>query len=143
MKLNDISPAFGAKKKQKRLGRGMGSGLGKTCAAGHKGQKSRSGAGIPLGFEGGQMPMQRRLPKIGFSSKSKKIIAEICISKFIDIEEKVIDIALIKERGLAKKSATNIRIIGKLPESKKIVFVESIHLTKGAFDSINTPDASV
>jgi large subunit ribosomal protein L15 len=136
MKLNTIAPAFGAKKNPKRLGRGIGSGLGKTCAAGHKGQKSRSGAGVPLGFEGGQMPMQRRLPKRGFSSKKAKAVAEVHISKLASLKEAVIDASLIKDYGLVRRNIPIIRVIGRLPNKENLT-ISGVYLTRGAFDSVN------
>ncbi len=135
MIFKNISPAKGSKKKSKRLGRGIGSTLGKTCGRGHKGFKARSGSGIRVGFEGGQMPLQRRLPKFGFKSTKKDISRSLNIGIFLnDIffqENKGVSIGYMKEMGLLPKYIKNIKLIfnTKLTEdeinkikSKKLVF---------------------
>ena len=99
MELNGIKPAAGAKHVRRRVGRGIGSGLGKTAGRGHKGQKSRSGGYHKVGFEGGQMPLQRRLPKRGFKSVSLRFNAEITLSDLACLQVEVIDSLLLKERG--------------------------------------------
>ena len=97
MLLNDLTPAEGSKKDAKRVGRGIGCGTGKTCGRGHKGQKSRSGGFHKVGFEGGQMPLQRRLPKVGFNSRSAKYSAEVRLNEIAKVEADVVDLqALIK-----------------------------------------------
>ena len=95
MRLNTLSPAEGSKKAAKRVGRGIGSGLGKTCGRGHKGQKSRSGGSVKPGFEGGQMPLQRRLPKFGFTSRIARYVTEIRLNELAKIEAEVIDLQML------------------------------------------------
>ena len=113
MKINDLSPAKGSVKKRKRIGRGPGSGHGKTSCRGHKGQKSRSGGSIPAWFEGGQMPIQRRLPKRGFTNIFKKEYAVINVKDLNDFEaNSIIDSALLIESGIASASKDGIKILG-------------------------------
>jgi large subunit ribosomal protein L15 len=113
MRLDELKPPRGAKKKAKRVGRGSGSGLGKTAGRGHKGQKSRSGGGTPPGFEGGQMPLQRRLPKRGFTNPFKKLYAEINVR---DLEryaaDSVVDEDLFRESGLVKGRCDGVKLLG-------------------------------
>ena len=92
MRLNSIKPAIGATKNRKRVGRGIGSGLGKTCGRGHKGQKSRAGGFHKVGFEGGQMPLQKRLPKYGFTSRIASVTSQVTLSELDSIDEKVINV---------------------------------------------------
>lgn len=122
MYLNNLSYNNGTKKKKKRLGRGIGSCYGKTCGKGHKGQKSRSGAKIRRGFEGGQTPLYRRLPKFGFKTKKCILTQEIKLSNLNIIKNTVIDICTLKKYNLIKKNIKNIKIIffGKI-NSKKII----------------------
>lgn len=131
MNLNDIKPAAGAKKNAKRVGRGIGSGLGKTCGRGHKGQKSRSGGFSKLGFEGGQMPIQRRLPKTGFSSKVGLVTDEVRLSELQKIEQKIIDIDVLKANGVINKNIKHVKVIlsGELDHA---VTLKGIRVTKGA-----------
>ena len=105
MRLNTIKPAEGAKHSRKRVGRGMGSGTGKTAGRGHKGQKSRSGGKVQIGFEGGQMPIQRRLPKRGFSSRVSTNIEEIRLHELNRVDADVVDVIALREAGLIKTSA--------------------------------------
>ena len=95
MRLNTLSPAEGATHAPKRVGRGIGSGLGKTCGRGHKGQKSRSGGSVKPGFEGGQMPLQRRLPKFGFTSRKAAFVAEVRLSELAKVGADVVDLAAL------------------------------------------------
>src|SRR5690554_8239283 len=104
MYLNTISPAPGAKTSKKRLGRGIGSGLGKTGGRGHKGQKSRSGGSVKPGFEGGQMPIQRRLPKFGFTSRKAMVTAEVTLAELAKVSGDTATVAALKEAGLIKKN---------------------------------------
>ena len=131
MRLNDISPAVGSKPSAKRLGRGIGSGLGKTSVRGHKGQKSRSGGYHKVGFEGGQTPLQRRLPKFGFTSRKAKYVAEIRLDTLNNITDEVINLAALKRYGIVRHNIKVARIIasGKLNATFK---VNSLHCTKGA-----------
>ena len=104
MRLNTIKPAEGSKHARKRVGRGMGSGSGKTAGRGHKGQKSRSGGTVQIGFEGGQMPIQRRLPKRGFSSRVSNNIEEIRLNELNNIDSEVIDVLALRAAGLIRVS---------------------------------------
>ncbi|MES9870958.1 MAG: 50S ribosomal protein L15, partial [Sedimenticola sp.] len=104
MRLNTIKPAEGAKKDAKRVGRGIGSGLGKTCGRGHKGQKSRSGGFHKVGFEGGQMPLQRRLPKVGFTSRKARHTAEIRLDELAKIEADVVDLKALQDADIVSGS---------------------------------------
>jgi len=114
MKLHEISAPAGARKKSKRVGRGPGSGLGKTSGRGNKGQNARSGGGRTVGFEGGQMPLKRRLPKRGFTNKFKKTFALINVQDFERFEEHtVIDPAVMLEAGLIKKVYDGVKVLGK------------------------------
>jgi large subunit ribosomal protein L15 len=111
MRLNTIKPAAGAKKARRRVGRGIGSGLGKTAGRGHKGQKSRSGGFHKVGFEGGQMPLQRRLPKRGFVSRSKNDTAEIRLSDLARLPVTDIDLLALKSAGLVPAAAKTVKVI--------------------------------
>ena len=114
LKLNTLSPNRGARKKRKRIGRGPGSGSGGTAGKGHKGQKSRSGASIPVWFEGGQMPLQRRVPKFGFVNIFKKEIQIINVGNLESLKEKKkVTIEDLAEAGLIKKSASPVKVLGK------------------------------
>ncbi|ADP66885.1 50S ribosomal protein L15 [Buchnera aphidicola str. TLW03 (Acyrthosiphon pisum)] len=103
MRLNTLSPANGARHSRKRLGRGIGSGFGKTSGRGHKGQKSRSGSSIRRGFEGGQMPLYRRLPKFGFNSRKKNITTEVRLSDLSNLSTNIIDLNVLKQENIIKK----------------------------------------
>src|SRR5690554_7547449 len=104
MKLNSLSPAPGSKHAEKRVGRGIGSGLGKTGGRGHKGQKSRSGGSVKPGFEGGQMPIQRRLPKFGFTSRKGMVTTEVTLAELAKVNGDVASVVTLKEAGLIKKN---------------------------------------
>jgi len=140
MYLNTLKPAQGAKKVAKRVGRGIGSGLGKTCGRGHKGQHSRSGGFRKVGFEGGQMPLQRRLPKVGFSSRRKS--AEVRLSELTGIETDVIDLASLKAANVIAVDAEQAKIIlsGKL---EKAVKISGVAVTKGAREAIEAAGGSI
>lgn len=122
MRLNDLAPAAGAKPAAKRVGRGLGSGLGKTCGRGHKGQKARAGGYHKVGFEGGQMPIQRRLPKFGFHSRSAKRTAEVRLSELNGLDVEVIDLAALKTAGIVPLQAERAKLIvsGKLDKAVKL-----------------------
>src|SRR5210317_919950 len=111
MKLNELSPAEGSKKNRKRAGRGIGSGLGKTSGRGHKGQKARSGGFHKVGFEGGQMPLQRRLPKVGFRSKLASKTAEIRLGELHKVEGSEIDLLSLRKSGLINNEIKRAKII--------------------------------
>lgn len=142
MELNDIKPADGAKKDKRRLGRGIGSGLGKTAGRGHKGQKSRSGGFHKVGFEGGQMPMQRRLPKRGFVSLTKADTARIRLYQLATVGADEIDLLVLKQAGLVKASATAVRIY-LAGEISKPVKLRGIAVSKGARAAIEAAGGSV
>ncbi|MGL4602123.1 MAG: 50S ribosomal protein L15, partial [Plesiomonas sp.] len=111
MRLNTLSPAEGAKQSAKRVGRGIGSGLGKTAGRGHKGQKSRSGGGVRRGFEGGQMPLYRRLPKFGFTSMKAAVTAEVRLSELAQVEGDQIDLNALKAANIITKDMEFAKIV--------------------------------
>jgi large subunit ribosomal protein L15 len=131
MKLNDIKPAEGSKKNRRRVGRGIGSGLGKTAGRGHKGQKSRSGGFHKVGFEGGQMPLQRRLPKRGFSSLTGEFNAEVRLDDIERLSETEIDMLTLKASGLVSQLSKVVKVIGSGTLTRK-VNLRGIGATKGA-----------
>jgi len=135
MHLNTLSPAPGAKTSKKRLGRGIGSGLGKTGGRGHKGQKARSGGTVRPGFEGGQQPLQRRLPKFGFTSRKSLVAAEVRLSELNAVSAEVIDIAALKNANIIRKDIETVKII-KSGEIDKAVTVQGIRVTQGAREAI-------
>lgn len=142
MELNSIKPAQGAKKESRRVGRGIGSGFGKTCGRGHKGLKSRSGGKVAIGFEGGQMPVQRRLPKRGFKSLMKVDTAHVRTSELAKIDAKVINLAALKEANLisARAKAAKVFLSGELA---KKVEVQGLLLTKGAKAAIESAGGKI
>lgn len=131
MYLNTIQSASGARKKSKRVGRGIGSTDGKTCGRGHKGQKSRSGGFHKVGFEGGQMPLQRRLPKVGFTSRVKKFNAEVRLSELNLINSDVIDLQILIENNIIPAFSKKVKLI-KSGEITKSVNLKGILVTPGA-----------
>ena len=135
MRLNTIQPAEGAKKAKKRVGRGIGSGLGKTCGRGHKGQKSRSGGFHKVGFEGGQMPLQRRLPKRGFVSPTAGDVAEVRLSDLERIPVDDIDLPALKQAGVVPRAAKAAKVILAGSLTRKLT-LRGIAATKGARNAI-------
>jgi large subunit ribosomal protein L15 len=135
MQLNTIKPARGSKKPVKRLGRGIGSGLGKTSGKGHKGQHARAGGYHKVGFEGGQMPLQRRLPKFGFSSAKARCTQEIRLEDLNKLEISVIDIEILKEHGLINKNIRFVKLI-KTGNINKAFEFKNIHATKSAREAV-------
>ena len=131
MFLNTIQPAEGATHASRRVGRGIGSGLGKTGGRGHKGQKSRSGGFHKVGFEGGQMPLQRRLPKRGFKSLTTAANAEVRLSELNLIAVNEIDVLVLKQAGLIPATASNVKVIAS-GEISKAVILKGVKATKGA-----------
>lgn len=131
MYLNKLRPAIGSKTSHKRVGRGIGSGLGKTCGRGHKGQKERAGGFHKVGFEGGQMPLQRRLPKNGFKTSLTKITGEIRLSDLNKIDSEIIDMKVLCGARLFSKTIKRVKIIdsGSLDKS---VHIRNVAVTKGA-----------
>ena len=136
MKLFELTPAEGSTKDSKRKGRGHGSGNGKTAGRGHKGQNARSGGGVRIGFEGGQMPIYRRLPKRGFNNVFALKYAEINVSDLNKFEDgAVVDAAALKEAGIIKKTLDGIKVLGNGEVSKKVT-VKAAKFTKSAADKI-------
>lgn len=142
MRLNTLSPAPGARKSSKRVGRGIGSGHGKTAGRGHKGQKSRSGGSVRPGFEGGQMPLQKRLPKYGFSSRIARTTAQIRVSELNAIAAEVVDLEALKAADLVKDNVTRARVFLS-GELDKAVTVKGLAVTKGAREAIEKAGGKV
>jgi large subunit ribosomal protein L15 len=135
MFLNTIAPAPGSKKDKRRLGRGIGSGLGKTSGKGHKGQKARAGGFHKVGFEGGQMPLQRRLPKVGFRSLKKRFVAEVTLRSLNALPQAEIDLSLLKAAGLVPAQVTRAKAILK-GEVDHAIVLKGIHASAGARSKI-------
>ena len=143
MRLNTLKPASGARKARVRVGRGIGSGLGKTAGRGHKGQYARTGKGkVKPGFEGGQMPLQRRLPKVGFRSKMKKDVSEVLLYKLDSLKADVIDFDALKAAGLIETRASRAKIVKK-GELKRAVKLKGVAATAGAKAAIEAAGGSV
>ncbi len=142
MRLNTLSPAPGRIKEAKRAGRGIGSGIGKTGGRGHKGQKARSGGGIRPGFEGGQMPLQKRLPKYGFTSRLAAVTAEIRLSELDKVEGGVVTIDSLRAAGLINSSITRAKVFAS-GEVTKAVTLQGIGATKGAVAAIEAAGGKV
>ncbi|GGH60489.1 50S ribosomal protein L15 [Comamonas phosphati] len=142
MELNSIKPADGSKHAKRRVGRGIGSGLGKTAGRGHKGQKSRSGGYHKVGFEGGQMPLQRRLPKRGFKSHLLKFNAEVNLSELEQLGLAEVDLAALKQAGLVGAIAKVVKVI-KSGEITKAVKLNGIGATAGAKAAIEAAGGSI
>jgi large subunit ribosomal protein L15 len=142
MRLNSLSPTPGAKKNAKRVGRGIGSGTGKTAGRGHKGQKSRSGGRVRPGFEGGQMPLQKRLPKYGFTSRMSRTTAQIRLGELNAVEGDIVDLAALKNADLVKENVVRARVFLS-GELKKAVTVKGLVVTKGAREAIEKSGGKV
>ena len=142
MRLNTLSPAPGSRKTAKRVGRGIGSGVGKTAGRGHKGQKSRTGGTVRPGFEGGQMPLQKRLPKYGFTSRMARTTAQVRLGELNAVNAEVIDLAALKEADLVKDDVTRARIFLS-GELGKAVTVKGLTVTKGAREAIENAGGKV
>jgi large subunit ribosomal protein L15 len=142
MELNGIQPAAGSKKARRRVGRGIGSGLGKTAGRGHKGQKSRAGGFHKVGFEGGQMPLQRRLPKRGFKSAALKYNGEVTLSELQALGAEEIDLITLKAAGLIKQLIKHVKVIKSGELSRKVV-LKGIGATAGAKAAIEAAGGSV
>jgi large subunit ribosomal protein L15 len=142
MRLNSLSPAPGAKRDAKRVGRGIGSGYGKTAGRGHKGQKARSGGSIRPGFEGGQMPLQKRLPKYGFTSRMARTTAQIRLSELNAVEGDVADLAALKNADLVRDNVTRARVFLS-GELNRAVTVKGLALTKGAREAVEKAGGKV
>ncbi len=135
MRLNTLSPAPGSRKNAKRVGRGIGSGLGKTAGRGHKGQKSRSGGTVKPGFEGGQMPLQKRLPKYGFTSRIARVTAQVRLGELAKVNAEVIDLDALKAADLVRHDVERARVFLS-GELDKAVTVKGLAVTKGAREAI-------
>ena len=142
LRLNELAPALGAKKTAQRRGRGIGSGLGKTGGRGVKGQTSRSGSSIPAGFEGGQMPIYRRLPKFGFTSKLAMVTAEVRLSELNKIEGNVVSLETLKAANIIRSDMKRARIILSGSVGRALTF-KGVKVTKGAKEAIEAAGGSV
>ena len=142
MHLNTLSPAEGSTQSPKRVGRGIGSGWGKTCGTGHKGQKSRSGGTVRPGFEGGQMPLQRRLPKFGFSSRIGRLTGEVRTSELNALEGNVVSIETLRAANLINGGIKRVKIM-LFGDVTKAVTVEGLRVTKGARQAIEAAGGKV
>lgn len=142
MRLNELSPAPGSKTTRKRVGRGIGSGLGKTGGRGHKGLKSRSGGSVAPGFEGGQMPIHRRLPKFGFTSRKAQYVAEIRLNELTLVEGDVVDLEALKAADVIGEKIKVARVILS-GEVSKAVTVKGLKVTKGAKAAIEAAGGKV
>jgi len=142
MQLNTLTPAEGEKTSRKRVGRGIGSGFGKTCGRGHKGQKARSGGFTKVGFEGGQMPLQRRLPKVGFSSRVSIITSQVTLSEINNLKESDINIDVLKKHNLVTKNILRVKVMlsGEITRAVKLTGIKA---TKGAKAAIEAAKGSV
>ena len=142
MRLNTLKGARGSRKQAKRVGRGIGSGLGKTSGRGHKGQKSRSGGRIRIGFEGGQMPLQMRLPKFGFSSRKSRITAEVTLSELNRVDKEVIDVKTLQDANIISGTQQRAKVMLS-GEITKAVTLKGIGVTKGARVAIEAAGGSI
>lgn len=142
MRLNSLSPAPGSRQNPKRVGRGIGSGTGKTGGRGHKGQKARSGGNVRPGFEGGQMPMQKRLPKYGFTSRIAKVTAQIRTSELAAVSEDVIDLGALKRADLVGTHIERAKIFLSGDVSKSVT-IKGLAVTKGAREAIEKAGGKV
>ncbi len=142
MRLNTLSPAPGARKDNKRVGRGIGSGLGKTAGRGHKGQKSRSGGKVRPGFEGGQMPLQKRLPKYGFTSRVSRTTAQVRLGELNAGQGDVVDLEALKSADLVRQDVGRVRVFLS-GELNRAVTVKGLAVTKGALEAIEKAGGKV
>lgn len=144
MRLNTIRPAEGSKTAARRVGRGIGCGFGKTCGRGHKGQHSRSGGFHKVGFEGGQMPLQRRLPKVGFSSRVGRFVAEVRLSEINNkVEGDTIDLAVLKAANIVPIQTRTARIIASGEIGRAVTISSGVQATKGARAAIEAAGGKV
>lgn len=142
MELNQIKPAAGSKHAKRRVGRGIGSGLGKTAGRGHKGQKSRSGGFHKVGFEGGQMPLQRRLPKRGFVSLTRNDTAQVRLSDLQKLPVDTIDLLALKQAGVVPATALTAKVVLS-GEIQRAVKLQGLQLTKGARAAVEAAGGSI
>ena len=142
MNLNTLKPAIGEKTSRRRVGRGMGSGMGKTAGRGHKGQKARSGGFTKIGFEGGQMPLQRRLPKVGFSSRISIVTSQVTLDQLDKLTEKDINIDVLKKHNLITKNILRVKVILS-GEINRAINLSGIKATKGAKAAIEAAKGAI
>ena len=142
MRLNTLQPGDGSKRNRKRVGRGIGSGLGKTCGRGHKGQKSRSGGFHKIGFEGGQMPLQRRLPKVGFTSRKSRFIDELRLNELALVDADVIDLASLKAANLVSRDVLSVKVFAS-GSIDRAVTLKGIRVTRGARAAIEAAGGKI
>ena len=144
MRLNKLRPAPGAKRGRRRVGRGLGSGWGKTCGRGQKGQKARSGGGVRPGFEGGQLPLQMRVPKFGFRSRVGAVTAEVRLGELAALQGNLVDLAGLKAANLVRRDMQRVRIMlsGKIDRALTVRGAD-IHVTKGAKAAIEAAGGKV
>ncbi|MGD2137263.1 MAG: 50S ribosomal protein L15 [Gammaproteobacteria bacterium] len=142
MRLNTLKPAPGSKKDAKRVGRGTGSGLGKTCGRGHKGQKSRSGGYHKIGFEGGQMPLQRRLPKIGFSSRKSRVTEELRLHELARVSGDTVDLAALQQANLVARTTRRVKVIASGSIDRALT-LKGIGVTRGARAAIEAAGGTI
>ena len=142
MRLNTLKPAAGSKKQGKRVGRGTGSGLGKTCGRGHKGQKSRSGGFHKIGFEGGQMPLQRRLPKVGFLARKSLVTDEVRLHELNVVDADVIDLQALQDANLVSRNTRRVKVFAS-GAIDRAVTLKGIRVTKGAREAIEKAGGKV
>jgi large subunit ribosomal protein L15 len=142
MNLNTLKPALGEKTSKKRVGRGMGSGMGKTAGRGHKGQKARSGGFTKIGFEGGQMPLQRRLPKVGFSSRISIVTSQVTLDQLDKLTEKDINIDVLKKHNLITKNILRVKVMLS-GEINRAINLVGIKATKGAKAAIEAAKGTI
>ena len=142
MRLNTIKPAEGSKKARTRVGRGIGCGKGKTCGRGHKGQHSRSGGYHKVGFEGGQMPIQRRVPKFGFTSRQSLVSAEIRLSELNNLKTEVITVDTLRSLGLINSTVTSVKVFLS-GEIQNAISLKGIRVSKGAREAIESAGGKV
>lgn len=142
MRLNSLSPAEGSKKPAQRVGRGIGSGLGKTCGRGHKGLTSRSGGKVRPGFEGGQQPLHRRLPKFGFASRTARFVDEVCLSELAVLDAAVIDLDALKNANLVRRDTKEAKVILSGAIGKAVV-IQGLRVTKGARAAIEAAGGKI
>jgi len=142
MYLNTIKPAEGSRPTGKRVGRGIGSGLGKTGGRGHKGQKSRAGGFHKVGFEGGQMPLQRRLPKVGFKSRVKSTIGQVRLAEIARLDSDTIDLDVLKSAGIVAQQTKRVKVFLS-GEINKAVTLKGVAVTKGAKEAIEAAGGKI
>jgi large subunit ribosomal protein L15 len=143
MQLNTLSPAVGSKKTAKRLGRGIGSGTGKTAGKGHKGQKARAGGYHKVGFEGGQMPLQRRLPKFGFISRKSLARSEVRLADIARLPETEIDLVVLQNHGFISSNIDYVKVIFDGSEVSKAITIQGLGVTAGARKAIEAAGGKV